>query len=72
MLIKSVELPDMDKQRELAKIFRAIETTKKTYQKLLQKIDELVKSKFIELLKGWFCSLISQINGGIRYGKISF
>ncbi|MFX3636850.1 MAG: restriction endonuclease subunit S [Candidatus Pristimantibacillus sp.] len=43
------ELPDMDKQRELAKILWAIDTTKKTYQKLLQKTDELVKSQFIEM-----------------------
>ncbi|NGM83962.1 restriction endonuclease subunit S [Paenibacillus sp. 7124] len=43
------ELPDMEKQRELAKILWAIDTTKKTYQKLLQKTDELVKSQFIEM-----------------------
>ncbi|WP_409344814.1 restriction endonuclease subunit S [Paenibacillus sp. MBLB4367] len=44
------ELPEMDKQRELAKILWAIDTTKKTYQKLLQKTDELVKSQFVEML----------------------
>lgn len=43
------ELPDMEKQRELAKILWAIHTTKKTYQKLLKKTDELVKSQFIEM-----------------------
>ncbi|MBX4150738.1 restriction endonuclease subunit S [Paenibacillus lautus] len=43
------ELPDIDKQRELAKILWAIDTTKKTYRKLLQKTDELVKSQFIEM-----------------------
>lgn len=64
-------LPDMDKQRELSKLLWSIETTKKTYKKLLQKTDELVKSQFIVLLKHWFCSLISQINGGMWYGKIS-
>ncbi|MFK4474181.1 type I restriction enzyme S subunit [Paenibacillus sp. RC73] len=65
------ELPGMDKQRELAKILWAIDTTKKTYQKLLQKTDELVKSQFIELFNGWIFPLVSQINGGMRNGKIS-
>lgn len=45
------ELPNMDKQRELAKILWAIDTTKKTYRKLLQKTDELVKSQFIEMMR---------------------
>ncbi|MEC0206610.1 restriction endonuclease subunit S [Paenibacillus lautus] len=44
-----IELPDMEKQRELAKILWAIDKTRKTYQKLMQKTDELVKSRFIEM-----------------------
>jgi len=43
------ELPDMDKQRELAKVLWAMEATKKSYQKLLQKTDELVEAQFIEM-----------------------
>ena len=42
------ELPDMDKQRELAKVLWAMEATKKSYQKLPQKTDELVKAQFVE------------------------
>lgn len=42
------ELPDMDKQRELAKVLWAMDATKKAYQKLLLKTDELVISQFIE------------------------
>lgn len=43
------ELPDMDKQRELAELLWAIDTTKKSYQKLIAATDELVKSQFIEM-----------------------
>lgn len=44
------ELPDMDKQRELAELLWAMDATKKAYQKLIAATDELVKSQFIE----WF------------------
>jgi type I restriction enzyme S subunit len=43
------ELPDMDKQRELAELLWAMDTTKKSYQKLITATDELVKSQFIEM-----------------------
>lgn len=43
------ELPDMDKQRELAKVLWAMDATKKSYQKLLLKTDELVNAQFIEM-----------------------
>lgn len=43
------ELPDLDKQRELAKVLWAMDATKKSYQKLLMKTDELLKSRFIEM-----------------------
>lgn len=68
---RSRGLPDMDKQLKLVKILWAIDIIKKLYQKLLQKTDEFVKSQFIGLSKGWFYSIIAQINGGMRYGKIS-
>jgi len=43
------KLPSISKQRELAKIFWVMEETKKSYQKLLQLSNELIKSQFIEL-----------------------
>ena len=43
------ELPSMDRQRELAELLWAMDTTKKTYQKLIAATDELVKSQFIEM-----------------------
>lgn len=45
----SFELPDMEEQRRLAKVLWAMDATKKAYQKLIQKTDELVKSQFIAL-----------------------
>ncbi|OES45367.1 restriction endonuclease subunit S [Domibacillus iocasae] len=61
------ELPEMDKQRELAKVLWSIDATKKSYQKLLQKTDELVKSQFIEMFgeleqnqKGWGLTTLGQ------------
>lgn len=44
-----LELPDMDKQKELAELLWAIDDTKKSYQKLIAATDELVKSQFIEM-----------------------
>ena len=41
------ELPDMDKQRELAELLWAMDATKKSYHKLIAATDELVKSQFI-------------------------
>ena len=43
------ELPDMDKQKELATLLWAMDETKKSYQKLIAATDELVKSQFVEL-----------------------
>ena len=54
------ELPDMDKQKELAELLWAIDDTKKSYQELIAATDELVKSQFIAMFgslgedeKGW-------------------
>ena len=41
------ELPDMNRQKELADLLWAIDATKKSYQKLILATDELVKSQFI-------------------------
>lgn len=61
------ELPDMDNQRELAKVLWAMEATKRSYQKLLQKTDELVKSQFTQMFgelgqnqKGWGLTTLGQ------------
>lgn len=43
------ELPDMEKQKELAELLWAMDNTKKSYQKLIAATDELVKSQFIEM-----------------------
>lgn len=43
------ELPDLDKQRELAELLWAAEETKQAYKKLLQTQSQLLKSQFIEL-----------------------
>lgn len=42
------ELPNKEKQRELAKVLWSMDTTKRTYQKLLNKTDELVKAQFMD------------------------
>lgn len=42
------ELPDLKEQSKLASLLWSIDSTKKTYQKLIQKTDELVKSQFME------------------------
>jgi type I restriction enzyme S subunit len=42
------ELPEMNKQRQLAKVLWAMDATRISYKKLLQKTDELVKSQFME------------------------
>ena len=42
------ELPEMDKQRELAGLLWAMDATRKSYQRLITATDELVKSQFME------------------------
>lgn len=41
------ELPDMDKQKELAELLWAMDAVKQSYRKLIAATDELVKSQFI-------------------------
>ena len=45
----SFELPEMDKQRELADVLWAIEDTRAAYQELAAATEELVKSRFVEM-----------------------
>ena len=70
----SFELPAMEEQRRLAKVLWAMDATKKAYQKLIQKTDELVKSQFIALFgdpfrneKGWNLIPLSDV-ADIRIG----
>lgn len=42
-----VELPNIEKQRELADLLWAMDTVKQSYRKLIAATDELVKSQFI-------------------------
>jgi len=53
-------LPDMEKQHELSELLWAIDTTKKSYQRLITTTDELVKSQFIE----WFGDPLTQMKMG--------
>ncbi|WET88659.1 restriction endonuclease subunit S [Ligilactobacillus murinus] len=69
------ELPDMDKQRELATLLWAMDETKKSYQKLIAATDELVKSQFIEQMELWKSTGVGkEMNIGqltnIRTGKL--
>ena len=43
------DLPDMGEQRRIADVLWAIDTTKKSYQRLIAATDDLVKSKFVAL-----------------------
>lgn len=45
------ELPDIERQHELAKILWSIVETKESYERLMAATDELVKSQFIELFE---------------------
>ncbi|MBR6684357.1 MAG: restriction endonuclease subunit S, partial [Firmicutes bacterium] len=72
----SFELPDMEEQRRLAKVLWAMDATKKAYQKLIQKTDELVKSQFIALFgdpiknpKSWPTLTIGEATEDILSGQ---
>lgn len=45
------ELPDLNKQRELAELLWAAEETKQTYKKLIDKSKGLIQAKFINIFK---------------------
>ena len=75
------ELPDMDKQRELAELLWAMDATKKSYQALIAATDELVKSQFIEIFSvknGWPLVRLEELCSSIVRGpfgsalKVSF
>lgn len=60
-----IELPEMEKQQELAELLWSMEYTKRAYRRLIAQTDELVKSQFIEMFgdvsaneKQWYsCTL---------------
>lgn len=56
----SFELPSIEQQKAISKLLWALNDTKKAYEDLIQKTDELVKSQFIEMFgdpinndRGW-------------------
>jgi len=73
------ELPDMDKQRELAALLWAMDETKKSYQKLIAATDELVKSQFVEQfgdpfnnVHGYPVTTLKEVAvGPLSYGSVS-
>ena len=61
------ELPDIKKQEELTELLWAIDNTRKSYQRLIAATDELVKSQFMELMKGAIEKRIADVC--IQYGR---
>ena len=59
------ELPDMEKQKELAELLWSIDNTRQAYKKLLVKTDELVKSQFIAQIKKWKYQFSWIMMGGV-------
>ncbi len=77
------ELPEMDKQRELAELLWAMDATKKSYQELISATDELVKSQFIEMFgdpaqnpMGWpmrrLSDVCTKLTDGTHFSPESF
>ncbi|MBP1535999.1 MAG: restriction endonuclease subunit S [Ruminococcus sp.] len=69
------ELPDMDTQRNLAKVLWAMNDTAESYKRLISATDELVKSQFIEMFgdpdtnpKQWAVKSIGDIATDVHYG----
>ena len=72
------ELPEISKQKQLAEVLWAMDTTKKTYQNLIKSTDELVKSQFIEMFGnpvtnsvGWTTEKMKTVAPGVVFnGKV--
>ena len=62
-------LPDLETQRELAKVLWSINDTIEAYKKLIAATDELVKSQFIELTSGANLLPISEVCDSYSRGK---
>lgn len=61
------ELPDLEKQKQLAEVLWAMDDAKQSYQKLIKATDELVKSQFVAMFgnlgmdeKGWGTTTLGQ------------
>ena len=64
-------LPDLDEQGRLAEILWAMQDTKRAYQNLLKRTDELVKSQFIEMFSeknGWQITRLEDLCDSIVRG----
>lgn len=68
------ELPNEEKQRELAEVLWAIYDTLEAYKKLLVKTDELVKARFVEVFgeplknsMGWPTKKMKEIAPAVAY-----
>ena len=64
------ELPDIEKQRELADLLWSMEYSKRAYRKMIEATDELVKSQFIEMFigKGYPVYALSELCSKITDG----
>lgn len=70
-----LELPDMDKQHEIAELLWAMDATKKCYQKLLNQTNEIVQSRFMEMFgsplkndMGWIMGKMYHVAPAVPYG----
>ena len=70
-----VDLPDIDKQKELADLLWAMDDVKMSYKKLISATDELVKSQFMERfglpdnnVKGYRLGIIGDVISDVHYG----
>ena len=61
------ELPDLDTQKRLAAVLWAMNETMDSYKELISATDELVKSQFIELMKGALEKRIADVC--VQYGR---
>ena len=64
------ELPDIEKQRELADLLWSMKYSKRAYRKMIEATDELVKSQFIEMFigKGYPVYALSELCSKITDG----
>ena len=69
-------LPELAEQKKLADLLWAMDAAKQAYQRLLQKTDELVKSRFSEMFgrmprneKHWTVVTIRDVVTEVRYGS---
>lgn len=71
-----IPLPSLEKQHQIAKILDKVTDLIDKHKKQLQKLDELVKARFVEMFgvypensKGWETGIIRDIVADVRYGS---